>query len=39
LFAQVKLRSSPLRATAEYRTHIVRGLLKQTLDTAWSRAS
>lgn len=39
LFAQVKLRTSPLRATAEYRSHIVQGLLKQTLDTAWDRAT
>jgi CO/xanthine dehydrogenase FAD-binding subunit len=39
LFAQIKFRSSPRRATAEYRKHIVRGLLKQTLDTAWSRSS
>ena len=39
LFAQVKLRTSPRRATAEYRTHIIKDLLKQTIDTAWDRAA
>lgn len=39
LFAQVKFRSSPRRATAEYRNHIICDLLKRTLDTAWSRSS
>ncbi|MCJ7566695.1 MAG: hypothetical protein MUO58_04055, partial [Anaerolineales bacterium] len=39
LFAQVKFRSSPRRATAEYRNHIICDLLKRTLDTALTRAS
>ncbi|MCG7852569.1 MAG: hypothetical protein MIO92_08610, partial [Methanosarcinaceae archaeon] len=39
LFAQVKFRSSPRRATAEYRNHIICDLLKRTLDTALTRTS
>jgi len=38
LLAQVGFRSSPRRASAEYRQHIVAGLFKDTLQTAWLRA-
>ena len=30
---------SDVRASADYRRHIVRGLFKDVLDTAWGRAS
>ena len=39
LLAQVGFRSSPRRASAEYRKHIVAGLFKDTLETAWLRAN
>jgi carbon-monoxide dehydrogenase medium subunit len=39
LLDEVKFRSSPRRASAEYRRMIVGSLLKKTLDTAWSRCA
>ena len=39
LLAQVGFRSSPRRAAADYRRHIVTGLFKDVLETAWLRAS
>ncbi|MFZ5921823.1 MAG: FAD binding domain-containing protein [Chloroflexota bacterium] len=38
LLKQAKFRTSAQRATAEYRYHLVGGLLKDTLETAWERA-
>jgi CO/xanthine dehydrogenase FAD-binding subunit len=38
LLAQVGFRSSPRRASADYRRRIVTGLLKDVLETAWKRA-
>jgi xanthine dehydrogenase FAD-binding subunit len=38
LLSQVGFRSSARRASADYRRHIVNGLFKDTLETAWSRA-
>jgi carbon-monoxide dehydrogenase medium subunit len=38
LLAQVGFRSSPRRASADYRRHIVTGLFTDVLETAWSRA-
>jgi len=38
LLAQAKFRTSPRRATAEYRQHIVQSLFKDTFTTAWERA-
>ena len=38
LVAEVKFRTSKLRASSEYRYHLVGPLLKGTLDTAWERA-
>ncbi len=38
LLAQVGFRSSARRASAEYRRHIVVGLFKDVLETAWHRA-
>jgi xanthine dehydrogenase FAD-binding subunit len=38
LLAQVGFRSSPRRAGADYRRHIVIGLFKEVLETAWKRA-
>jgi len=38
LVAEVKFRTSAMRATSEYRYHLVRTSLKDTLDTAWERA-
>ena len=38
LLGQAKFRSSARRAGAEYRKHIVGGLFKDVLDTAWTRA-
>jgi CO/xanthine dehydrogenase FAD-binding subunit len=38
LLAQVGFRSSARRASADYRRHIVVGLFKDVLETAWSRA-
>jgi xanthine dehydrogenase FAD-binding subunit len=36
--SEVKFRTSPHRATAEYRHHIARSLMEDTLMTAWQRA-
>jgi carbon-monoxide dehydrogenase medium subunit len=38
LIEEVKFRTSKMRATSEYRYHLVKSLLKDTLDTAWERA-
>ncbi|MBL8079619.1 MAG: FAD binding domain-containing protein [Anaerolineales bacterium] len=38
LLAQAKFRTSPRRASADYRQHIVDGLFRDVLGTAWSRA-
>lgn len=38
LLNQVGFRSSARRASAEYRRHIVSGLFKDVLETAWQRA-
>ena len=38
LLAQVGFRSSARRASADYRRHIVIGLFKDVLETAWQRA-
>ncbi len=38
LLAHVGFRSSPRRASAEYRRHLVEGLFKETLGDAWERA-
>ncbi len=38
LLAQAKFRDSARRASADYRRHIVGGLFKDVLYTAWSRA-
>jgi len=38
LLAQAKFRDSARRASADYRRHIVGGLLKDVLDAAWKRA-
>jgi carbon-monoxide dehydrogenase medium subunit len=38
LLAQVGFRSSARRASADYRRHIVTGLFKDVLETAWERA-
>jgi carbon-monoxide dehydrogenase medium subunit len=38
LLGQAQFRTSARRATADYRKHIVGGLLKDVLDTAWGRA-
>jgi xanthine dehydrogenase FAD-binding subunit len=39
LLAQVGFRSSARRASADYRRHIVSGLFKDVLETAWERAT
>jgi len=39
LVEEVKFRTSKMRATSEYRYHLVKSLLKDTLDTAWERAN
>ncbi len=39
LLAQVGFRSSPRRAGADYRRHIVTGLFRDVLETAWHRAA
>jgi len=38
LIEKVKFRTSKMRATSGYRYHLVQGLLKDTLETAWERA-
>jgi len=38
LIEEVKFRTSKMRASSAYRYHLVRSLLKDTLDTAWDRA-
>ncbi len=38
LLEEVKFRSSPLRATAEYRDHLAGVLLERVLTSAWHRA-
>ncbi len=38
LLAQVGFRSSARRASADYRRHIVSGLFRDVLETAWERA-
>jgi xanthine dehydrogenase FAD-binding subunit len=38
LLAQAKFRDSARRASADYRKHVVGGLFKDVLGTAWSRA-
>jgi xanthine dehydrogenase FAD-binding subunit len=38
LLAQIGFRSSARRASADYRRHIVTGLFKEVLETAWHRA-
>jgi carbon-monoxide dehydrogenase medium subunit len=38
LVLEVKFRTSAMRATSEYRYHLVGTLLKDTLETAWERA-
>jgi carbon-monoxide dehydrogenase medium subunit len=37
LLAQAQFRTSPHRASADYRRHLVAGLLQDVLETAWSR--
>ena len=39
ILAHVGFRSSPRRAGADYRRHIVEGLFKEVLQTAWERAN
>jgi xanthine dehydrogenase FAD-binding subunit len=39
LLAQVGFRSSARRASSDYRRHIVVGLFKEVLETAWQRAT
>ncbi|MEK6753067.1 MAG: FAD binding domain-containing protein [Chloroflexota bacterium] len=39
LLAQAQFRTSARRASADYRKHIVGGLFKDVLDTAWKRAA
>ena len=38
LIAQAKFRTSARRASSDYRKHIVGGLFRDTLETAWKRA-
>ncbi|MEO7839505.1 MAG: FAD binding domain-containing protein [Anaerolineales bacterium] len=38
LLAQAQFRTSARRASADYRQHIIAGLFKEVLETAWSRA-
>jgi CO/xanthine dehydrogenase FAD-binding subunit len=38
LLVQAQFRSSVRRASADYRQHIVSGLFKDVLETAWQRA-
>jgi carbon-monoxide dehydrogenase medium subunit len=39
LVEEVKFRTSAMRATSEYRYHLIGTLLKDTLTTAWERAN
>jgi CO/xanthine dehydrogenase FAD-binding subunit len=39
LFSQAKFRTSARRASADYRRHIVSGLFKDVIETAWKRAA
>ena len=39
LLAQAKFRTSARRASADYRQHIVSGLFKDVIETAWKRAA
>ena len=39
LLAHVGFRSSPRRASADYRRHLVMSLFKDTFETTWSRAA
>jgi CO/xanthine dehydrogenase FAD-binding subunit len=39
LLDQAQFRTSPRRASADYRRHLVGGLFKDVLQTAWSRAT
>lgn len=39
LLEQARFRTSPRRASADYRRHIVVGLFKATLEEAWQRAA
>ena len=39
LLQDVKFRTSPHRASAEYRRHLAKTLFKDTLEAAWKRAS
>jgi xanthine dehydrogenase FAD-binding subunit len=39
LLRDVKFRTSPHRASAEYRRHLAKTLFKDTLEAAWKRAS
>lgn len=38
LLAQAQFRTSPRRASADYRRHIIGGLFRETLERAWERA-
>jgi len=39
LLAQAQFRTSARRASSDYRQHIVSGLFKDTLESAWERAN
>ncbi len=39
LIAQAQFRTSPLRATADYRKHVVSGVFSETFEEAWKRAA
>jgi carbon-monoxide dehydrogenase medium subunit len=39
LLRQAQFRTSPRRASADYRRHIVSGLFQETMETAWERAN
>ena len=39
LLAQVQFRNSARRASAEYRQHIIKGLFKDVIGSAWDRAA